>query len=380
MRRTALHISALAAALLLCSTAAAQTLAWSHEPASLLPHMPGGIQMNGTAVVETDGGVFVYIIGGNKSTGAGGETTRIHFALLRDGRPGTFREATARLEGGGTSYHTRSTVSFNGRIYVVGGRLNMEGEYTTPYNGIRVYEPDASGDIPEANVAYYTGEGLGAHPAVEPPLDLLEMAAVVAPSRARPGMGVLYILGGGIGDTETGAVRMARIAGLDGTIEGAGPDGELAGALEELEPLPAPTAFHAAVLHEGRIYVTGNNPPSETVLFSEILDDDTLGPWRTVSAPLPEGRLDPAAASFGGELYVLGGTAGTNADTRNTVFRAVFGGDGDVVGWAEDAPVPLEPGFRRVGATVTRDSLLIIGGRRSSDGFTPEVQVGRRAE
>ncbi len=371
--------AALACGLLL-SGAPAQTLEWTDDPPSLAPLMPAGIQMNGTAALTIGGREFVYIIGGNKSTDAGGDTTAIHYAPMEAGRPGTWQEATARLERGGTTYHTRSTVSFAGRIYVVGGRLNQEGDYSTPYNGIRVFLPEETGDITAENVTYYTGEAGGIVPASEPPLDLLEMAAVVSGSRVHPGDGILYVLGGGLGDTESDAVRSFRIDGESGRIVGAGPGRELAFAFKRLEPLPEPTAFHQAVLHEGRIYVAGNNPPSTAVYYSGILDDDTLGPWETASAPLPEVRLDAAAASFDGDLYVLGGTAGTNADTRNTVFRAVFGEDGDIEAWEEDAPVPLEPGFRRVGATVTQESLLIIGGRRSDDGFTPSVQVGRRVD
>ncbi len=377
------HILSVTAALacgIMVSAAPAQTLEWTDDPPTLRPLMPAGIQMAGTAVVETDSGPFVYIVGGNKSTDAGGETTVIHYAPLEDGRPGTWREATARLVGGGTSYHTRSTVTFGPRFYVIGGRLNQEGDYSTPYNGIRVYEPDETGDIAPGDVTYYTGEAGGIVPAANPPLDLLEMAAVVTESRAHPGDGIVYILGGGFAETETAAVRKLRIDGRTGRIVDAGPGRELAFALKHLDPLPEPTAFHQAVLHEGRIYVAGNYPPSTTVWYAEILEDDTLGAWQAASAPLPEARLDCAAASFGGDLYVLGGTAGTNADTRNTVFRAIFGEDGDIEAWEADAPVPLEPGVRRVGATVTEQTLLIIGGRLSDDGFSPAVQIATRTD
>ncbi|MBX3728111.1 MAG: hypothetical protein KF858_02915 [Candidatus Sumerlaeia bacterium] len=360
----------LAAALgLFAGSVVAQTLEWSATPTSLGPLLPAGIQMNGTATVEVAGERFVYIVGGNKSTAAGGDTTRIHYARIDGTTLGTWREATARLEGGGTTYHTRSTVGWRGRIFVVGGRFNEEGEYSTTYNGIRVFRPGAGGDIPADAIVHYSGETLS------PSLDLLEMAAVMAESRQHPAEGVLYVLGGGSGSSKTAAVRSFRVEAETGRIVGADASGNLASAARLLSPLPAPVAFHQTVLHDGRLYVVGDSPASPTVTFATIMEDDSLSAWRTTAAPLREARLDAAAASFGGHLYVLGGTAGTNADTRTTVFRAEVGENGDIVAWHPDTPIPVMPGIRRIGATVTPDALLLIGGRLADDAFSPWVQL-----
>jgi hypothetical protein len=353
---------------LLAASAVAQTLEWSATPAPLGPLLPAGIQMNGTATVEVAGERFVYTVGGNKSTAAGGDTTRIHYARIAGTSLGPWREATARLQGGGTTYHTRSTVGWRGHLFVVGGRFNEEGEYSTTYNGIRVFQPEAGGDIPSDSVLHYSGEALS------PPLDLLEMAAVMTDSRSRPDEGVLFVLGGGSGSTKSAAVRSFRVDAASGRIVGAD-DGNLAPAERLLAPLPAPVAFHQAVLHAGRLYVVGDSPASATVYFASIQDDDSLSPWRSTAAPLREPRLDAAAASFGGHLYVLGGTAGTNHDTRTTVFRAEMGENGDIVAWHPDTPIPVMPGIRRIGATVTPEALLLIGGRLSDDTFSPWVQI-----
>lgn len=366
---------AAALALIFPVSATAESLTW-RPAAHTSPGPTSLIQMNGTTVAEIDGRQFAYSIGGNTGP-TGMDIDAIWYAPIDGEEIGPWQKADATLDGKGIVYHTRSTVAFNGRIYVVGGRYNAGDGFDTRYDGIRVFEPDATGNIPADNVTLYTGEGDGADiPHVNPPLDILEMAAVLTPSRTNPGDAILRIMGGG----NTNAVRSFRIDGSTGEIVGAGPGGELAPAQIGEEGLPEELAFAAAALHGDRIYFIGGHPVSDKVFFTSVGDDDRLAPWRETTAPLPEGRFDGAAASFGANLYVLGGTAGTNEMTRNEVLRAVINDEGDIVGWHQDTPLPVIPGVRRIGAFTTGDAIYMMGGRLTSYSFNTAVWIGTVGE
>ncbi|MCC5877080.1 MAG: hypothetical protein JJU11_12745 [Candidatus Sumerlaeia bacterium] len=351
------------------------TLSW-RAAAHTSPGPTALIQMNGTAIAEVDGNRFAYSFGGNTGP-TGMDIDSIWYAPIEGEEIGPWKKADATLDGKGIVYHTRSTVAFNGRLYVVGGRYNAGDGFDTRYDGIRVFEPDATGNIPANNVTLYTGTGDGESiPDVAPSLDLLEMAAVITPSRVHPGDALLRIMGGG----DTNAVRSFRIDGSTGRILGAGPGGELAPAVTQEENLPQALAFAAATIHQDRIYFLGGHPVSDKVYFTTIGDDDRITSWRETTAPLPEGRFDGAAASFGANLYFLGGTAGTNEMTRNEVLRAVVDEEGDIIDWILDTPLPMVPGVRRVGTFTTNDAIYLMGGRQMSYSFNTAVWIGTTSE
>lgn len=354
---------------------ASPTLQWDVSP-NTSPGKTAIMQMNGTAILEVGGKTFAYSVGGNMGP-RGMDTDSIWYAPVDGTEIGPWVEADATLDGAGIVYHTRSTVSFNGRLYVVGGRYNAGDGFDQRYDGIRVFEPDATGNIPAENVTRYRGEGDGdSIPDVDPSLNTLEMVALIHPSSVHEGEAVLYVLGG----AETTAVRSFRVNGETGAIIGAGPGGELAPALTVEESLPEGLGFSAGAIHGGFVYYLGGNPPSDKVFYSKILENDRLGPWETTTAPLPEARLDGAAISFRGSLYKIGGTAGTNEMTRNNVFRAEFGEDGDITGWINDTSLPVVPGIRRVGAMTNGEAVFLVGGRLTSTSFSSAVWVGTRID
>jgi hypothetical protein len=353
------------------------TIEWQPATHELAPLMPNGIQMNGTAVLTVDGRQYLYILGGNRTTDHGGDSRLIHYAPITGTDVGPWAVADARLERGGTSYHTRSAVAAGGRIYLVGGRFNQEGDFSTTYNGVRVFEPDATGNIPADSVTYYTGLGDdGGIRAVEPALDLLEMSAVGTPSRRHPGEHVVYVIGGGLGETATTAVRSFRVA-ADGSIVDAGPGGELRPALRVERPLPEPVAFAPAVIRARHLYLIGGNPPSDRVYFARLRDDDSVGVWQLATARLPIPLFDSAAAVLDGRLYVIGGTSSSNAEITNQVWRAVINPAAcDIVQWLPESALPITPGIRRAGAATTSEAIFLIGGRTSESDFHRGVLVG----
>jgi hypothetical protein len=299
------------------------------------PGHTGIMQMNGTAALQVEGRTFAYSVGGNTGP-VGLDIDTIWVAPVEGAEIGPWRPTAATLDGAGIVYHTRSTVGHHGRLYMVGGRFNEHDGFDQRFDGIRIFQPDATGDIPADGVTLYHNRD----EAITPPLDSLESAAVVTPSRVHPGDAILFIIGGNGED----AVRSVRIDGATGGIVGAEPGWLTVDAVTKEESLPTPVGFAPAVLHGGRLYLVGGNPPSPLVHWTTIGDDDRLAPWRTTTAPLPEPRLDGAAASFRGHLYVIGGTMRDNSTTLASVLRAAFSPDGDITGLAPRHPAPPVPG------------------------------------
>jgi len=280
-------------ALMGASVANAQdTLEWS-TLANNLAGGPEGLQMHGSASLNISGQDYVYILGGNLSvsTPTGFESSVIYYAPVdSEGVLGTWAPASQELTAG-NSYITRSSVGYNGRIYVVSGTSNG-GEFPA-YNGIRVFEADSTGNIPLGNVTEYNtdanvGEGI---PAVDSPsLGLLEMSVVAKPSEDNSGDGILYIMGGA-----NTAVRSVRIDGTSGDIVGAGPGNELGNAVTVLNALPITRQSSGFVYHEGYLYVTGGlaSGNGDHVYYAEVLPNDELSAWQRTTADLPQNEPAP---------------------------------------------------------------------------------------
>jgi len=70
---------------------------------------------------------------------------------------------------------------------------------------------------------------------------------------------------------------------------------------------------------------------------------------------------------------VIGGAVSGNTNTRDTVYRAEFGTNGDVIGWENDASVPIT--FRRASLAQTEAAMFLFGGRIDNDNRTNDTQV-----
>lgn len=370
-----------AAAVALTPATASAQLEWGAAPTDLAgsipgpPFGPGNVQMNGTAIANVGGTDYLYIIGGNTAAD-GGDTNRIRYAPINaaTGNVGPWAIATTTLGTAGVAYHTRSCITINGRIYVVGGRFNAG---FTAYNGIRVFTPTTGGDI-TAPAVEYPGPTTGVT------LDRLEMQVVAVPSQVNAANTLLYIIGGSSAGSGTGGqnvVQSVTVENATGNILGVGVGNDLTPAINATHPtLPGSRGSTQAVVHSGRIYLVGGNPATNTTVYAEILGTDTLGPWQTATGLLPGNRFDGGVASFGGNLYQIGGCVSGNADTQNTVFRATFGTAGDITGWTLETPAsPLSnfrtPGVRRIGVTVGASRIFIVGGRLDAAAFATNVVV-----
>lgn len=162
-----------------------------------------------------------------------------------------------------------------------------------------------------------------------------------------------------------------------GTI---GDDGRI-DAWEEARTMPG-GRFHSVAVVDGRwLYVVGGieeDDAIDTVLRAELKDDGTLGEW-TQAATLPAPRSHHAAVVHDGSLYVLGGLDGDpmrgTEETHGDVWRARLSADGSVGTWETLTELP-----NRVSSTSAQaigDAIFLFGGIEGSSYYSEHV---RRAE
>jgi hypothetical protein len=333
--------------------------------------MPGAgnlqfYQMGGAA--ELNG--KMYIFGGNT---ANGDDRKMYFTTLGLGTVSAFTTCTYTMPDGATPgqadwcYNERKTLSYNGRMYIVGGNNNGSDPER---NQVTIITPQPGGDIANAtdfNVTNATGNSIAR----------LESAAVV-----NPATGKLYVIGGGPGTQ----IDVAQISSVDGTV----------GAFSTAGALPASLDFHGAVILGGRLYVIGgwNGSASvTTVQHTTFNGDGTIGAW-TTDTSLPEGRYDGMALVYKGKIWYIGGTVTGNPTTRNTALLATVDGSGNITGWTTDSTMVLKSsqtgtggypdftgpttGIRRItGVATDTNGIFIPGGRIDSTTWTGFVFIGR---
>lgn len=145
-----------------------------------------------------------------------------------------------------------------------------------------------------------------------------------------------------------------------------------------LAPLPEPRSHHSALVHDGAIYVVGgfgeDGRARDDVLRAAINADGSLGAWQVVSR-LDAGLAAHAAVVHDGALWVIGGAVdATQASDR--VLRAPFNADGTLAAWeVTEATLPTARAHVRQ-VPVLGDRLFSIGGTREGRAID-EVVVGR---
>jgi len=113
--------------------------------------------------------------------------------------------------------------------------------------------------------------------------------------------------------------------------------------------LPSPLSESAAAVLDGKIYVLGGCPASNTMF---TFDTQTGTTW-AAAAPMRTGREGAAAAVVGGRLYAIGGYAGVT-------LSSVEAFDPQTGAWAEMAPMPT--GRYAAGAAVLDGKIYVAGG------------------
>ncbi len=356
-----------AATAAICSGAVAQNITWNMSSANI---PSGSIQMHGSAIVNVDGVNYLYAVGGNTAA-AGTDSTKIYYAALpATGADAdlTWAEATYAFPNQSATYITRGSVGYNGRLYVVGGTFNAGATTGAAYNGIRVYQPDSTGNITGVQQEYTDATAV-------PAVNRLEMTAVARQSTDNPANGVLYIIGGGSTNPRPNVVQKV-------TIDGA--TGDIVGTVSTAGTLATGVGQAPSVIFNNRLYVIGGYPGAvgglTSVQYATIESDDNLGSFSNTTAVLPEGRFDGGAVVYNGTIYVLGGAVTGNGDARDTAYRATVDPiTGDITAWTADSPIPLTTatgGYRRVGAVSTPEAIYMIGGRHDANNISGRLVTG----
>lgn len=171
--------------------------------------------------------------------------------------------------------------------------------------------------------------------------------------------GYLYVIGGAPPSVGTD-VQFAPIA-TDGT--------GTVGTWQTTTSLPDTRSAGGAVLYNGYLYLIGGTvagADSNTVIYSEIADDGTLGAWNTTTS-FATPRRGMATAVFNGYVYMLGGTQTSTGTTKyNDVQYAPIYGSGQLGAWATTTAFATVRQFPQ--AAAYNGYLYIGGGQDTTSG------------
>ena len=306
---------------------------------------PVALDHHVTFITSGSKGDFLHVIGGHD--GGRMRSTAYQAKIGRDGSIGAWEQGEA-LPG------ERAGMAFasDGRYAILaGGKSSVK---------------DVTQDVFIANI---WGDGrLGAWKAAPftLPAKRFHTGAVIA-------NGYVYVIGGNDGTSATSTVFRAKIART----------GELS-AWTTLDSLPGPRSHQAALVHDGAIWLVagiagnpmGDAKPLGDVLRAEIGKDGALGEWKTVSQ-LDTPFATHAAVVHEGFLYVIGGVE-DNKTMSDRVLRAALGKDGTLGAWETTTATLPAPRAHVHQVPVLRDYLFSIGGSRSGKALD-DVVVGKFA-
>ena len=146
--------------------------------------------------------------------------------------------------------------------------------------------------------------------------------------------------------------------------------------------LPARYAEHTLVYSSGFLYQAGGvsyelGTDAVSVLYAQVHSNGTVGTWNAAT-PLPEAVYDHAGVAANGFLYVLGGVHYTPASgdvLSDTVYYSKINPDGSLGAWQTANHLPYAPQF--CSATAWNGRIYVIGGWGSTGptvgGFTNAV-------
>lgn len=301
--------------------------------------LPDAIDQHVSLITTGSRGSFLYVIGGQDGGRPSRETWKAR--IEKDGSVGAWQKDGALPDGrAGTALAT------GGRHVVLAGGRTTDGTLSR--------------------------EVLLAHLWPDSRLGAWKAAAYVMPgARWQAGAVVaneyIYVIGGADSAGATNTVFRARISRADQVSP-----------WTTLAPLPEPRSHHSTLVHDGAIYVVGgfgeDGRARDDVLRATIGDDGALGAWQVVSR-LDAGLAAHAAVVHDGALWVIGGAVdATQASDR--VLRAAFQQDGTLAAWeVTEATLPTARAHVRQ-VPVLGDRLFSVGGTKEGRAID-EVVVGR---
>jgi len=180
--------------------------------------------------------------------------------------------------------------------------------------------------------------------------------------------GAVVLTGGQLADPRLRNTTEVYVATL-------GADGA-PGAWTPAAPLPGRRYHHASVYANGFVYVTGGQDSSRstaTVWRAPLSPDGTLGAW-TALPDMPKARSHHAALVHDGALYLIAGLngnpAGANEQLRDVV-RAPIRKDGSLGGWTTLSQ--MDSAYATHSAFVHGRYLYVAGGVENNARFVDAV-------
>lgn len=184
------------------------------------------------------------------------------------------------------------------------------------------------------------------------PLQGLAAAFVPAANATQPA-NYVYVVGGAADSTDIATTTVLRAQVQQTGALGAWSSGA---ALTQLpsarayHALAAATAYNAPIdtaTTNGYLYaiggVDGTGTTVNSVVYSKIALDGTLGPWQTAPA-LPVALHSANAVLFRGYLYVVGGADATNVPSA-AAYRAAIASNGSVGAWQTLPSLPTRTDY-----------------------------------
>ena len=236
---------------------------------------------------------------------------------------------------------THTSILLNNKIYVSGGISDTGGFLNNVYYCANI---NADGTLGAWKVANNLPEFLG-----------LSLHASAAHGDT------IYVLGG------TNIFGSRNIVYYSSANE----DGSL-GSWRATTPMPQKLMGHETIVNNGRIYIIGgmirSMGASANVYYADILEDKTLGPWKTANS-LPINLLGHKAITVGDKIYVMGGTingnfysadGAPNNNISSKVYMANVLEDGSLSAWKETSSL-LEP-LTLHAASTSGKNIYTLGG------------------
>lgn len=318
---------------------------------------------------------YAYAFGGSTgpTPGYAYGTTRAEYAQINaNGELGTWRSLTAL----GTATTNTAAVSYNGYVYVVGGRNATSSpvahdlvQYASanPAGATTAWASGTSVGTARAGVCtviynnYIYAIGGSTTNSLTGRVTTVEYASIntttgvigtwatttaLAASRTQAGCtahnGRLYVVGGADPDnTYTATTRYITI-NTNGTLAASWTNGtSLANAM-----LTRGLYTHTLPNGTTNLYALGNYNSTGTneVEYAPINTNGSIGTW-TASGNVPTSANAPAFAKVGNYLYAMGGANSTYTGTYNTVQYATINTNGTVSAWSTTTSLPAQRGF-----------------------------------
>lgn len=143
-------------------------------------------------------------------------------------------------------------------------------------------------------------------------------------------------------------------------------DGHLTFAATTAMPQEGRLHPSAVVAHARLVVIGGTNgqSPVDTVVLSDINADGTVGAWRSGPA-MPSARSHHAAVTHEGRIYIFGGFDAVNEPIA-ALWRSTHDGDGEPTGW-EVIGTMADPPWTHA-ATLYKDGVMLVGGGEGGPG------------